>query len=72
MCGELARDRDGDNGPSLAAAFECLPALVEAVGALVGAGADGCGLSLSAPLERRARAQRAPRACAFFCVSVGG
>lgn len=58
MPGELTCNRDGDDRASLAAGLEGVPAVVEPAGALVGASPDRSRLTLSAPLERRARAQR--------------
>jgi hypothetical protein len=57
VAGELARDRDGDDSAALAAMLERVPALMEAAGAGVGAGAYCYWLALSAPLKRGACAQ---------------
>ena len=55
MSGELASDGDRDDRAALAAALECVPALVEPACALVCLQLDGSGLTLPAPLECRAR-----------------
>jgi hypothetical protein len=46
VAGELAGDRNRDDGAALAAPLERVPTPVEAAGAAVGLGADGGGLSL--------------------------
>jgi hypothetical protein len=56
--GELTRDRGGDERARLAALLEVLPALMEAAGAVVGAGAYGRGLVGASPLEGCARSWR--------------
>jgi hypothetical protein len=60
VAGELTRDSDRDDRPSLTALLKSLPALVEAAGALVSARLDGGGLSLPAPLECRAGPEGSP------------
>jgi len=55
VAGELARDRDSDDRASFAAVLECVPALVEAACARVGARANSGRLVSPAALERGAR-----------------
>ena len=59
MSGQLARDRDCDDGSSLAARFKRVPAGVETARAAIGLSPNGSRLAAPASFERNAHARRA-------------